>query len=62
MVLARGRIEAVAAAMAALAALAALTPATLFLRARVVPGVVPAMLSRRLRGRDDGVVVWWSFC
>lgn len=41
---------------------AALEPATLFFRIRLAPGVVPAALSRRLRGREEGVVVWWSFC
>lgn len=57
MVLARGRIEAVVVALAA-----AFAPATLFLRARLAPGGTPATLSRRLRGRADGAVVWCSFC
>jgi hypothetical protein len=44
------------------AAAAAPGPATLFFRTRPAPGVAPLALSRRLRGRDDGVVVWCSFC
>jgi len=36
---------------------AALGPAMLFFRARLAPGAAPLALSRRLRGREDGVVV-----
>lgn len=57
MVFALGLMEALAAAAAA-----ALVPAMLFFLARLCTGVALAALSRRLRGREDGVVVWWSFC
>jgi hypothetical protein len=64
MVLARGLIGALgsAAEEAAAATAAALELATLFFRARLVPGTAPLALSRRLRGREEGVVVWCSFC
>ena len=60
MVFALGLME--AALVPAAAAAAAPGPATLFFRTRPAPGVAPLALSRRLRGRDDGVVVWCSFC
>ena len=59
MVLALGRMLELA-LVAVVAVVAVL--ATLFLRARLAPGTVPLALSRRLRGRDEGVVVWCSFC
>ena len=56
-VFALGLIEAFAAAAAA-----ALVPAMLFFLARLWGGAALAVLSRRLRGREDGVLVWCSFC
>lgn len=53
MVFARGRMEA-----APVEVVVALGPAILFLRTRLALGVAPLALSRRLRGRDEGVVVW----
>lgn len=50
MVLARGLIAPVAAAVAEV-------PATLFFRMRLAPGAAPAALSRRFRGREGGAVV-----
>ena len=56
-VFALGLIEAFAAAAAA-----AFVPAMLFFLARLWTGAALAVLSRRLRGREEGVVVWCSFC
>jgi hypothetical protein len=58
MVFALGLIEAALAAAAA----EAFAFATLFCRARLLAGAVLLVLSRRFLGRDDGVVVWCSFC
>lgn len=41
---------------------AGLGPAKLFFRARLWPGPTLVAESRRLRGHDDGVEVWCSFC
>jgi hypothetical protein len=56
-VFARGLVE-VADALDA----AGLGPAKLFFRARLWPGATLVAESRRLRGRDDGIEVWCSFC
>jgi len=60
MVFARGLMEPGAVAPGAEVA-AALGPAMLFFRALLWTGA-PLVLSRRFLGRDEGVVVWWSFC